>query len=135
MKRWFIISLIIFLEACSSVNSDNMIVLEYSDFGPQVIASEVIGTQWWQWQEHGDSKPTVYPVKVVVYRGASLDEAKKRYPVDPMKKQDFRYLEYQEALNFLDQKIEDDVIEGVTSTLRKTRNIILEELAVKDQHR
>jgi hypothetical protein len=131
MKRWFVISLIIFLGACSSANSDNMIVLDYNDFGPQVIASEVIGTEWWQWQAHGDSSPTVYPVKVVVYRGVSLDNVEKRYPVNPTKEHDFRYVEYQNALSFLEQKIEDDVIEDVTSTLKNTRNKILEELVVK----
>jgi len=34
-----------------------VVLLDYNDFGPQIIAQEVISMEWWQWQDHGDSDP------------------------------------------------------------------------------
>lgn len=102
-----------------------MIVLDYEDFGPQAIANEVIGSEWWQWQSHGDSRPAEYDIKVIVYRYVDFDNVKKQYPVDPEQKKDFRYLEYKNALSYLDEKINENVIEQVTKTLQETREKII----------
>ncbi len=36
--------------------NEDIVVFNYNDFGAQVIASEVIGMAWWQWQPHGESR-------------------------------------------------------------------------------
>ena len=84
------------------------IVLPYSDFGPQVIAYEFIGYEWYQWNSHGNSNPhTKYNVKVIVYKNITLKEVQELYPVNKDKKQDYRYVEYKEALKYLDRNIKE----------------------------
>lgn len=128
MLRVVVFFLITLLLGCSSNIQQRVVVLQYSEFGPQVIASEVIGMQWWQWQDHGDSRPRDYDVQVVVYRNTNLDEVKLIYPVIPEKSQDYRYLEYGAALRYLDEKIKDNFVEAVTADLRKTRYKLISEL-------
>jgi hypothetical protein len=48
-------------------------VVPYEAFGPQAIAYKLIGMEWWQWDNHGDSRPRKYPIKVVIYWGQSLE--------------------------------------------------------------
>ncbi|MCI5146157.1 MAG: hypothetical protein D3923_11665 [Candidatus Electrothrix sp. AR3] len=128
MAHRFFIFLLLLLTSCSG-HSQQIILLDYQDFGPQVIAHEVIGMEWWQWQNHGDSDPaTTDDIKVAVYRDIPIAEAQKNYPVDPEKKRDVRYLEYQKALGFLDEKIGENVQESVTETLRATRKRITNTL-------
>lgn len=117
--------------ACSTHSNKNEMILDYKDFGPQVIASEIIGVDWWQSQSHGGSRPIEYNVKVVVYRNAELNEIKEKYPTVPEEERDYRYLEYDLALNYLEEKINEDVLEGVTVTLKKTRQKIISQLGGK----
>ncbi len=128
MLRVAVFFLITLLVGCSSNIHQRVVVLQYSEFGPQVIASEVIGMQWWQWQEHGDSRPRDYDVQVVVYRNTNLEEVKLIYPVIPEQSKDYRYLEYGAALRYLDEKINDNFVEAVTADLRKTRHKLISEL-------
>lgn len=100
--------------------------MDYVDFGPQVIAHEIIGMEWWQWQDQGDPSPREYAIKVVVYKDASEAEVKQEFPVNPGKQIDYRYLEYLRALEYLDEKINEDVVESVTDTLKSTRETITE---------
>jgi len=100
-------------------------VLEYKDFGPPVIATELLGVDWWQWQNHGGSSPETYAIKVVVYNNIERDQVEKRYPVVPSKNQDYRYIEYHEALKYLDERIAENVMEQVTDKLINTRNKII----------
>ncbi len=73
-------------------------VLSYDEFGPQVFVYQYIGDAWYQWNTHGDSDPNKRDaVYVVVYDGMSLQEAKRRYPVDAARLQDYRYLSLKEA--------------------------------------
>ncbi|MFX0202760.1 MAG: hypothetical protein ACFFCW_42190 [Candidatus Hodarchaeota archaeon] len=82
------------------------IVLSYSDFGPQILAHELVGYEWYQWDSHGDSDPhTKYNVRVIVYKNIALKEVKKLYPVNKDKKQDYRYVEYNEALKYFNRHI------------------------------
>ncbi len=110
--------------SCSASDYKCVTVLQYSDFGPQVIASEVIGMEWWQWQTHGASRPIKSDVKVVVYKGIPLRKIEERYPVIPQRQKDFRYLELQSALLFLNKKIEENLMASVTTTLVRTREQI-----------
>ena len=73
------------------------------------MAYEKIGMQWWQWNDHGtsDDPNYDYDIKVVVYRDMPLVQIKKLYPVNKAKMKDFRYLEYNVAIKYLDENIED----------------------------
>jgi arginase family enzyme len=86
----------------------NTAILDYADFGPSALASEVLGSEWWQWQPQGDGDPaTRYPIKVVVYWEIPLDLVKQAYPVLQEKQQDYRYLERTKALTFLEGAMRD----------------------------
>ncbi|BBA32197.1 uncharacterized protein sS8_0229 [Methylocaldum marinum] len=124
MFRSLILSIAILIYSCSNSNNQNTLVLSYSDFGPQVIASEIIGMEWWQWQSHGESRPTKYDIKVVIYNKIDIANVKKLYPVLEKQNQDYRYLEKYTALKYLDEKIKENTIEKVTNTLIKTRDKI-----------
>ena len=85
----------------------NTIVLSYDDFGPQAMSYELIGKEWYQWNSQGPDDPNARDnIKVVVYRNVSVDEVRRKYPVIE-KQQDYRYLEYQPALDLL-KKYEED---------------------------
>ncbi len=97
------------------------IVLAYAEFGPQAMAFETIGMQWFQWQSHGSDDPKIVDeINVVVYRDVSLAQIKARYPVINGK-QDFRYLDYASALAFFDAKwVELDVLDSEFKSLSST---------------
>ena len=114
------------LISCASIDhKDNIYVFKYKDFGPPVIATNLIGQDWWQWQSHGDSRPKKYDIKIVVYKNIELQEVKKCYPVVASKRQDYRYLAYPKALKYLNEHIADNVIETLTSQLTITKNKII----------
>jgi predicted house-cleaning noncanonical NTP pyrophosphatase (MazG superfamily) len=108
--------------------SSNSVLLDYDDFGPQVMAHDLIGMKWWQWDSHGDPTPTECDIKVVVYRNVDISEISEEYPVNEGKKLDYRYLKYEDAVPFLEEKIEEDIVPSVTERLRKTLNTILKAL-------
>jgi hypothetical protein len=128
MRRLLIVPVILLCVACASMARQHVAVFNYSDFGPQVIASEVVGMEWWQWQAHGDSRPRSYDIKIVVYRDIPLDEVRKQHPVDETGERDYRYLNYETALTYLNEKINDNVLEDVTATLEATRSRLIGEL-------
>jgi len=129
MKRITIFFLSLLLAVGCASTSKRTIVMNYSDFGPQAAAWEYIGMKWWQWESHGGSNPgTKYDIKVIVYRSIPLAEVQKIYPVNQEKKQDYRYLEYAKALEYLDKTIEENLVPEVTEVLKKTRNVIVAEL-------
>jgi hypothetical protein len=122
-----------------SIGGKRTIIFQYSDFGPQVLAHELIGFEWYQWERDGHPDPNyVYDIKVVVYKDIRLEEVKKIYPVIKAKQQDYRYVEYKEALEYLDKHIrqfeelrktdpESFVVSGANELLlefRNTRRII-----------
>lgn len=116
------------LSACSSVvQTERYLVFKYSDFGPPVIATELLGVDWWQWQSHGDSRPKDYDIKVIVYDG-DLSEVKSRYPVSPDEGKDFRYIDISSALKYLDDNIRENILESVTKSLIYTRLRIIDEI-------
>lgn len=112
------------LISCVSIPEKKTLVMDYEDFGPPVIAHEVIGMDWWQWMSHGDSRPTQYPIKVVIYKGIPLTQVSSKYPVNAQQKKDYRYLEYANAIRYLNQMIADNVIDTVTEKLTHTRDMI-----------
>ena len=96
------------LISCTSNNAvphGNFIVLQYEDFGPQDIAEEIIGPDYWQWDDGHYDTPQKFDIKVVVYRDMKLDELKLKFPVDKSKKQDYRYVQYDAAIKWYDKQI------------------------------
>jgi hypothetical protein len=128
MRRHFLVPILSLLIACTAPAKPHVSLLNYSDFGPQVIASEVVGMEWWQWQPHGDPRPRPYPIKVAVFRDMSLDDVKKQFPVDEARELDYRYLQYETAMRYLDAKITEDVLPEVTAKLKATRARLTAEL-------
>jgi hypothetical protein len=109
-------------------------VLPYSSFGPQAMSYEALGFEWWQWQPHGDSRPREdtglrqYDVRVVVYCDTSAEDVGRLYPVDRSAEQDYRYITYDRALNYLDHNIRQDFDPELTEQLRATRKEIVARL-------
>lgn len=129
MNKIILICMAVF--SCShQVSQHQYMILNYKDFGPPALASELIGNDYWQWDSHGDSRPRDYPISVVVYRNIDLQKIKNLYPVIKEEEQDYRYVEYQIAMGYLDSSIEElrshkDVIPpNFIDSLIKTRNTI-----------
>lgn len=125
MKIILTIFALLTLLSCNSNSSAKIIVLNYDDFGPQIIAYEVIGMGWWQWEDHGDSRPKKYDIKVVIYKDINLEKVKSLYPTDSKKEKDYRYLEYRLAMKYLDSRIEENVEAAVTKKLLSTKKTLL----------
>jgi hypothetical protein len=86
--------------------ADNYLVFEYVDFGPQVMAWETLGGQWWQWDTDAHSEPIhAQAIHVVVYHETPIKQIKDRFPVIKEKQQDYRYLEALESLRYLNRHI------------------------------
>jgi hypothetical protein len=114
-------------------------VFDYEDFGPQAMAWGKIGMQWWQWDNHGDRDPkTKYDIKVVVYADMSLDEIKQIFPINKDRKRDFRYIEYDDSIKYLDRNIRDMEKDReqwsveLKERLLNTKEIILQKIKRKN---
>lgn len=123
--------------SCSNYDKQ-ILILSYDDFGPQSMAWETIGMQWWQWDNHGDSNPnTIYDIKIAIYRDIPLQEVKERFPVVKESKKDYRYIEYKTALKFLDKnileykEIDEQWAKDIVKRLSKTRHKVVQELKEK----
>lgn len=53
-----------------TLTSASPFLLGYDDFEPQIIAHELLGMGWWQWESHDEFRPAQYDIAVVVYKGA-----------------------------------------------------------------
>ena len=79
------------------------LVLNYSDFGPQAVAYQTIGFEWYQWNTQGHDNPKQHDnVRVVVYDGLQLKQVQQAFPVVENILQDYRYLSLQQAMLYLD---------------------------------
>jgi hypothetical protein len=87
-------------------DNGNFIVLNYQDFGPQAMAEELLGPEYWQWDSGQYSQPQKFDIKVVVYRNMNLDVVKLTFPVNKNQKKDFRYVEYKVAMQWYDRQID-----------------------------
>lgn len=128
MKIWFAVSLCIMCSGCASRIVQSTVVLEYPDFGPQAMAYRILGSKNLQWEPEVPILIGQGKVYVVVYRGISLEKVSKHYPRDRSRNLDYRYLQYGEALNYLDSKIERNLLQRVTERLIRTRETILTHL-------
>ena len=67
VKISFIFLIILISFGCKNAPKQYL-VFDYEDFGPQAMAYQTFGMQWWQWDSHGDSNPnTKYDIKIIVY--------------------------------------------------------------------
>jgi len=86
------------------------LVLAYQDFGPQVMAYELIGMEWWQWEGGGSWEPgDRFDVRVVVYRGLTLAAVQAEYPT-VKGHADYRYVSYEDAMEHFERSMAE--IEG-----------------------
>ncbi len=123
-RRHLIFPVLLLILSCQSATK-RVMILDYSAFGPQVAAYEVIGYEWHQWECHGDSNPdTAYDVKVVVYREMLLKDVQALYPVNEEAKQDYRYLEYIRVMDYLKTMMNDEDAAMFKSTLQETKRKI-----------
>ena len=119
MKYLMLFALLVATSAVAQTG--HTLILDYNEFGPQVEAYELLGMQWWQWQPHGDSRPRKYDIKVVVYKGIDLETVKEKFPVNQLQEQDYRYVKYSDALQYLDERIQEIDIPELTAKLKVTR--------------
>jgi hypothetical protein len=106
-KIFLFIAVTFIIFGCNK-SAKNFAVFKYEDFGPQAMAWEKIGMQWWQWDNHGDSNPNYkYDIKVVVYKEILLERIKTMFPVNRSEKKDFRYFEFHDSIRYLDARISD----------------------------
>jgi hypothetical protein len=120
--------------ACKTQLPVTTAVLQYEDFGPPSMVYELLGQGWWQWQDHGDSDPGKhYDIHVVVYRGVTLEEAKRRYPSVPDAEADYRYVPFEDAMRHLDEQIPiaAEELPTLAERLRATRREILSRFESK----
>lgn len=129
MKQWLVgLLLTVFLfTACTPQPKQQILVFDYEAFGPSALSYELLGSPWWQWLPAGGSSPKQrYLIKVVVYKDMPLAEVKALYPISEQQQQDFRYVSYDAALQYLNEAVamsqEDDLRDmGITPILQDTQ--------------
>jgi hypothetical protein len=112
------------------------IMLEYEDFGPPVMAHELLGNEWYAWSKPGSFEPDEqFDVHVVVYDGdRTLIE--RAYPT-VKDRADYRLVLRADALAFLDASIaelaneHDRPLLGLRARLQSTRSRIIANLPTK----
>jgi hypothetical protein len=130
MKKIILLFIFLSMAACGNQTNQQHIILNYKDFGPPSLAGELLCSYYWQWDKHGDSRPRDYNILVVVYRNVDIKSIKLQFPVVEEKEQDYRYVEYDNAIAFLNSSIEDlqankdEVPQKLIATLDTTRNKI-----------
>ncbi|WP_431689169.1 hypothetical protein [Hahella sp. NBU794] len=129
---------ILLLNACAGFTptstKQHYIDLTYSDFGPPSLATDLLGSEWWQWNPHGDPRPRHYNVHVIVYRNMTESDIRKHFPIDEATEKDYRYLPYTTAINYLDTNItalasdDESVVQEIRERLIQTRREIVQAL-------
>jgi hypothetical protein len=112
------------------------VLLCYDDFGPQALASELLGMQWWSFKNGGSWAPNdSFDIRVVVYRTGARDRVRAVFRTDAKRSLDYRLVPYAKAIGWLDARIAElskdcdapdpEISCLLADTLRKTRNRIL----------
>ncbi|HRI10421.1 MAG TPA: hypothetical protein PKW35_21525 [Nannocystaceae bacterium] len=113
-------------------SAPHTLVLAYDAFGPQAMAGELLGPEWWQWEPGGSwESGDRFDVRVVVYRDRSADEVAAAYP-SVAGKADYRYVTHADALAHLDRSIEacagEPTLTALQAELAATRARIVQAL-------
>ena len=78
----------------------------YADFGPPSMFAELLGSEYWQWEDYGGGDPKAnFDVKIVVYSDFEKKLAMSKYVVSPVTLEDYRYVSYGQAVDYLNLKI------------------------------
>ena len=102
--------------------ASNIVVMDYHDFGPPSMSFELLGQSWWRWETSGSPDPSdKYSIKVVVYSNLTLAYINSKYPILPDRKQDYRYVIVNQAIQYLNKNIEDNILPEVTEKLERTK--------------
>ena len=96
-----VILLISLMVSCTKTN--DVLVLDYNDFGPQAMAYETIGYSWYEWDSHGGEEEN-HNVKVVIYEG-TLEDVKELYKDDKSRPVDYRFINKKDAIKYFQTKI------------------------------
>lgn len=123
-----LLTLCLTLASCASRISRSTLVFDYADFGPQAMAYRVIGPKNHQWDPQAPIPFGAEGVRVVVYRNIGLEEVQQQFPVDPERHQDYRYLAYADAMNYLEARIRQNLLKRITLRLERTRDSIRNHL-------
>ncbi len=122
MRVWMLVLGLMMVAGSASAAEPKMVVLDYGDFGPQAAAFELLGMDGCAWLSHQDVPgPEACVVKVVVFRGTDAGAVAKKYPVVRKTFQDYRYVEWDRAVKYLDEWIAEDVVPATTARLKKAR--------------
>lgn len=111
--------------ACAPLLEPQTLIFNYDDFGPQALAQEFLKGSWWRWSESGASTADAEDVQIIVYAGQPLASVKEQYPIDEAKGRDYRYVRYRDAIEYLDSKIEEDLIPSLTDELKDIRSELI----------
>jgi len=85
----------------------NSFVMKYADFGSPSNFDELVGPESSQGRSQGaEALITSDDIRVVVYRNADLAIVKRTYP-ELDSKYVYRYVEYNQAMDYLDKQIEE----------------------------
>ena len=98
------LSLVLLTAAAPSRRGPDAVVLDYADFGPQVMAHELLGMELYQWESESPDPHATFDIRVVVHNGLSPKSLAARYPVVKGKR-DHRYLLRAKALAYLDARL------------------------------
>lgn len=119
ITQFFLILCLSILCSCANINqsqnndstltsqSEGIFIASYGDFGPPQLSNKLIGNKWWQWNDPENHKPVKYDVKVVVYRNTALESVRLSFPIVPEKKQDYRYVTYDDARKYFNETISE----------------------------
>ena len=80
----------------------NSFVMKYTDFGPPGSSDELLGAE--ASGQQADELNSRDDIKVVVYRNVDLATVKRTYP-ELGGKSVYRYVEYSQAIDYLDKRI------------------------------
>ena len=58
------------------------LILNYDYFGPQAMAYEIIGNDWFQWLAHSEPRTKKYSIKVIIYNEVTLNAIANKYPIN-----------------------------------------------------
>ena len=101
MRPVFIILLL--LTSCTA--EIKPMVLDYDDFGPQVLSYKTLGYGWYEWNSHGSQEKD--NIKIVVYKRNKSFAEKKYKDSQSLPVVDYRFISYESALEYFNQNIKE----------------------------
>lgn len=103
-QAFFTLVIAIILNGCATtakthIQASDHIELPYKAFGSS--SESIIWPQHWQWSDAENHQPVSYDIRVIIYQGDNLDQLKSIYSIVPEKKQDYRFIQRDKAVEYL----------------------------------